>query len=149
MKVATAPELCQKCDFLLKKWTKEFFAYVLEFMLTSATMQDNSTLMCKNLRKLWLEHFESYSRFSYCTHGSAYLFWYINYGINISSKYEYNDFGFTANLGRDPYKPLWKFLSNLLIIPQYAFQIQWWIGKLTLNLWKKFRADFLFFLFQS
>ena len=45
MIVATAPELCQKCDFLLKKRTKESFANVLEFMLTSAKMQDNSTLM--------------------------------------------------------------------------------------------------------
>ena len=43
--VATAPELCQKCDFFLKKWMKEICAYVLEFMLTSAKMQDNSTLM--------------------------------------------------------------------------------------------------------
>ena len=43
--VATAPELCQKCDFDLKKRTKESFAYVLEFMPTLAKIQDNSTLM--------------------------------------------------------------------------------------------------------
>ena len=41
----SAIDLCQKCDFFLKKRTKEMFAYVLEFMLTLATMQDNSTLM--------------------------------------------------------------------------------------------------------
>ena len=34
------------------------FAYVLEFMLTSAKMQNNSTLMWKKLRKLRLEYFE-------------------------------------------------------------------------------------------
>ena len=43
--VATAPELCQKCDFFLKKWMKEISAYVLELMVTSAKMQDDSTLM--------------------------------------------------------------------------------------------------------
>ena len=35
-------------DFFLKKWMKEISAYVLEFMLTSAKMQDDITLMCKN-----------------------------------------------------------------------------------------------------
>ena len=35
----------QKCDFSLKKWMKEISAYVLEFMLTSAKMQDDSNLM--------------------------------------------------------------------------------------------------------
>ena len=34
--VATAPELCQKCDFYLKKTMKEISANVLEVMLTSA-----------------------------------------------------------------------------------------------------------------
>ena len=41
----TTPELCQNCDFYLKKWMEEISAYVLEFMLTSAKMQDDSTLM--------------------------------------------------------------------------------------------------------
>ena len=45
--VATAPELCQKCYFFLKKWMKEISAYVLEFMPTSAQMQDDSALMWK------------------------------------------------------------------------------------------------------
>ena len=51
---------------------KEFFAYVLGLMLTSAKRQDNSTYMLKKLRKLRLEYFESYSSFSYCTHSSVY-----------------------------------------------------------------------------
>ena len=47
--VATAPELCQKGDFFfLKQWMKEISAYVLEFTLTSAKMQDDITLMWKN-----------------------------------------------------------------------------------------------------
>ena len=54
----------------------------------------------------------------------------------------------TVNPGRDPYKPLWKFLPNLLIVFQYSFQIQWWIWKLTLNLWKNFRADFIYLHFN-
>ena len=33
---ATAPELCQKCDFFLRKRMKEIVAYVLKFMLTLA-----------------------------------------------------------------------------------------------------------------
>ena len=33
------------CFFFLKKRMKEFFAYVLEFMLTLAKMQNNSALM--------------------------------------------------------------------------------------------------------
>ena len=46
MIVATASELCQKCDFFpLKKWMLEISAYVLEFLLTSEKMQDDSTLM--------------------------------------------------------------------------------------------------------
>ena len=44
--VSTAPELCQNFDFFLKK-RKEFFAYVMEFMLSLAKMQKDSTLMCK------------------------------------------------------------------------------------------------------
>ena len=40
----------------------------------------------------------------------------------------------TANPGKDPYKPLGKFLPNYVIIFQYSFQIQWWIGNSTLNL---------------
>ena len=48
VKVATASELSQKYDFFLKKWMKEFSAYVLEFMLNSVKMQDDSTLMWKN-----------------------------------------------------------------------------------------------------
>ena len=40
---ATAPELYQKCDFFLRKRMKEIVAYVLEFMLTLAKMQNNST----------------------------------------------------------------------------------------------------------
>ena len=56
---------------------KEISAYVLEFMLTSAKMQDESkAFMLKKLRKLGLEHFESYSSFSYCKHSSVYrVFW--------------------------------------------------------------------------
>ena len=42
--VATAPELCQKMIFPEKKM-KEIFAHVLEFMLTLAKLQDNSTLI--------------------------------------------------------------------------------------------------------
>ena len=38
MIVATVPELCRKCDFFLKKRMKEIFAYVLEFMLTLASV---------------------------------------------------------------------------------------------------------------
>ena len=38
-------KVIQKCDFFLKKWMKEISAYVLEFMLTSAKMEDDSTLM--------------------------------------------------------------------------------------------------------
>ena len=42
---------------------------------------------------------------------------------------------YTANPGRDPIQTIMKvFFPNLLIIFQYSFQIQWWIGKLTLNL---------------
>ena len=41
---------------------------------------------------------------------------------------------FTANPGRDLYKPLCKFLPDLLIIFPYSFQIQWRIGKLIINL---------------
>ena len=36
-----------KCDFFLKKRTKQIFAYILEFILTLAKMQDNSTLLRK------------------------------------------------------------------------------------------------------
>ena len=43
---AAAPELCQKCDFYLKKRIKEMFAYVLEFMLTFVKMQNTYHLMC-------------------------------------------------------------------------------------------------------
>ena len=43
--VATAPELCRKCDFFLKKRMKEIFANVLEFMVTLTKMQNNSALM--------------------------------------------------------------------------------------------------------
>ena len=43
---ATAPELCQKCDFFLKKRMKEIFAYVLQFMLTIDKMQNTNPLMC-------------------------------------------------------------------------------------------------------
>ena len=40
------PKLCQKFDFFsLKKRMKEIFAYVLEFMLTLAKVQINSTLV--------------------------------------------------------------------------------------------------------
>ena len=47
MTVATAPELCQKCDFLCEKVDERNFTYVQEFMLTSAKMHDDSTLMEK------------------------------------------------------------------------------------------------------
>ena len=43
--VATVPELCQECDFFLKKRMKEIFVYVLEFMLTFDKMQNTSPLM--------------------------------------------------------------------------------------------------------
>ena len=42
----TAPDLCQNCDFFLKKRMKEIFAYVLEFMLTFDKMENASPLMC-------------------------------------------------------------------------------------------------------
>ena len=45
--VARASEVCQKCDFFLKKRIKEMFAYVLEFMLTFDKLQNTSPLMCK------------------------------------------------------------------------------------------------------
>ena len=45
MIVVIAPELCQKCDFFLKKRMKEIFAYALEFMLTFDKMQTTSPLM--------------------------------------------------------------------------------------------------------
>ena len=44
--VNTAPELCQKCDFFLKKMMKVVFVYVLEFMLTFNKMQNTGHLMC-------------------------------------------------------------------------------------------------------
>ena len=44
--VATAPELCQKCDFLLKKRMEEIFAYVLEFILIFDKMENTNPLMC-------------------------------------------------------------------------------------------------------
>ena len=44
--VATAPELCQECYFFMKQWVKEISAYhVLEFMITSAKTQGDSTFM--------------------------------------------------------------------------------------------------------
>ena len=43
---ATAPDLCQECDFFLKKRMKEMFAYVLEFMLTFDKKQNTNPLMC-------------------------------------------------------------------------------------------------------
>ena len=49
----------------------EIFAYVLECMLTLAKYFD-----VKKVRNLRLEHFESYSSFSNCTHRSEYqVFW--------------------------------------------------------------------------
>ena len=60
-----------KCDFLLRKKTKYFFAYYLEFMLARYQYFN-----VKNVRNLRLEHFESYSSFSYCAHSSVYwVFW--------------------------------------------------------------------------
>ena len=52
----------QKCvAFFPEKEDERIFVYVLEFMLT---------------RILRVEHFESYSNFSYCTHSSVYrVFW--------------------------------------------------------------------------
>ena len=41
---ATAPELCQKCDFLVKKKLKEIFSYILEFMLTFDRMQNQGPI---------------------------------------------------------------------------------------------------------
>ena len=45
VKVAIAPELCQKCDFFSLK-EDDFFAYVLECMLTFDKMQNTNPLMC-------------------------------------------------------------------------------------------------------
>ena len=42
----------QKCDIFLKKIMKEIFAYVLQFVLTLAKMQSNSTLMWKKF-EIW------------------------------------------------------------------------------------------------
>ena len=50
MIVAKASELCQKCDFFLKKRMEEIFTYVLEFMFILAKMQDNITLILKKIR---------------------------------------------------------------------------------------------------
>ena len=36
----------QKCDFFLKKSSKDIFDYVLAFMLTFGKMQNTSPLMC-------------------------------------------------------------------------------------------------------
>ena len=47
--VDTAPELCQKGIFFLKKRLKGIFVCVLEFMLTLDRMQNISTLMCKKV----------------------------------------------------------------------------------------------------
>ena len=47
--VASAPDVCQKYDFFLKKRIKDIFAYVLEFMLTFDKMQNTSPLMCIKL----------------------------------------------------------------------------------------------------
>ena len=57
-------------------------------------------------------------------------------------------YSFTADAGRDPYKPLWKFLPNRLIIFQYSFQIQCRVRKLTLNLRKNLRADIIYLHFN-
>ena len=65
-----------------------------------------------------------------------------------SINWEFLDVTITVNPGRDPYNPLWKFLPNVLIIFQHYFQIQWWIGKMTFNLWKNLRADFIYFHFN-
>ena len=61
-----------KCEFfLLKKKTKEIFAYDLDFMLARYQYFN-----VKNVRNLRLEHFENYSSFSYCAHSSVYrVFW--------------------------------------------------------------------------
>ena len=45
-------------------------------MLTLAKMQNNSTFECEKVCNLRLEHFESYSSFSYCRHSSVnQVFW--------------------------------------------------------------------------
>ena len=49
---ATAPELCQKCDFFLKKIMKEIFAYVLEVLLKFYKMQNTNPLMCTKF-EIW------------------------------------------------------------------------------------------------
>ena len=51
--------------FFLKKEAERIFCNVLEFMLTLAKIENNSTSMWKKGRNLRLEHFESYSSFSY------------------------------------------------------------------------------------
>ena len=40
-----------KMLFFVKKWMKDISAYVLEFMLTSAKMQDGNTLIVKKTSK--------------------------------------------------------------------------------------------------
>ena len=45
MIVATAPELCQKCDFP-EEGDEEIIAYVHEFMFTFDKIQNTSPLMC-------------------------------------------------------------------------------------------------------
>ena len=58
--VETAPELFQK----------GIFVYVLDVMLTLAKCKI-TILFCEKVLNLKLEHFESYSSFSYCTHSSV------------------------------------------------------------------------------
>ena len=52
------------------------FAFVLEFMLTLTKMENTNSFIAINVLNLRLEHFESYSSFSYCTHSFVYrVFW--------------------------------------------------------------------------
>ena len=51
--------------FFPKKRMKEIFAYILKFTLTFDKMQNTSPTF-------EIEHFESYSSFSYCMHSSVY-----------------------------------------------------------------------------
>ena len=75
MIVASAPELCQKFEFFLKKRMKGIFADELEFMITFDKVQNNSPLMCTKFEILG-QNFESYSSFSLCMHSSVYrVFW--------------------------------------------------------------------------
>ena len=51
--IATAPELCQNVIFFLNKRLKEFFAYVLELMLTFDKMQNTGSPLMYTKFEIW------------------------------------------------------------------------------------------------